>query len=143
MQSISPLVVISLFLPRAYLAFTEALTLQPQVFFPMDNFLLLRISMINESLEEIKPSNRKYPYVDFKPDREPGKEILQVKNITKTYEVLKVLDNVSFTVKQDDKIAFLADNEIAKTVLFQIISGEMEPDSGELVWGTTITKSYF
>ena len=94
-------------------------------------------------LDEIKPSNRKYPYVDFKPDREPGREILQVKNITKTYEGVKVLDNVSFTVKQDDKIAFLADNEIAKTVLFQIISGEMEPDSGELVWGTTITKSYF
>ena len=94
-------------------------------------------------LDEIKPSNRKYPYVDFKPDREPGREILQVKNITKTYEGVKVLDNVSFTVKQDDKIAFLADNEIAKTVLFQIISGEMEPDSGELAWGTTITKSYF
>ena len=94
-------------------------------------------------LDEIKPSNRKYPYVDFKPDREPGKEILQVKNISKTFEGVKVLDNVSFTVKQDDKIAFLADNEIAKTVLFQIISGEMEPDSGELVWGTTITKDYF
>ena len=94
-------------------------------------------------LDEIKPSNRKYPYVDFKPDREPGKEILQVKNISKTYEGVKVLDNVSFTVKSDDKIAFLADNEIAKTVLFQIISGEMEPDSGELIWGTTITKSYF
>ena len=94
-------------------------------------------------LDEIKPSNRKYPYVDFKPDREPGKEILQVKNISKTYEGVKVLDNVSFTVKQDDKIAFLADNEIAKTVLFQIIAGELEPDEGELVWGTTITKSYF
>ena len=94
-------------------------------------------------LDEIKPSNRKYPYVDFKPDREPGKEILQVKNISKTYEGVKVLDNVSFTVKQDDKIAFLADNEIAKTILFQIIAGELEPDEGELVWGTTITKSYF
>ena len=65
------------------------------------------------------------------------------KNISKTYEGLKVLDNVSFTVKQDDKIAFLADNEIAKTILFQIIAGELEPDEGELVWGTTITKSYF
>ena len=94
-------------------------------------------------LDEIKPSNRKYPYVDFKPDREPGKEILQVKNISKTYEGIKVLDNVSFTVKQDDKITFLADNEIAKTVLFQIIAGELEPDEGELVWGTTITKAYF
>ena len=94
-------------------------------------------------LDEIKPSNRKYPYVDFKPDREPGKEILQVKNISKTINGEKILDNISFTVKTGDKIAFLADNENAKTVLFQIIAGEIEPDEGELVWGTTITKSYF
>ena len=94
-------------------------------------------------LDEIKPSNRKYPYVDFKPDREPGKEILKVKNISKTVDGVKVLDKVSFDVKQNDKIAFLADNENAKTVLFQIIEGELEPDEGELVWGTTITKSYF
>ena len=94
-------------------------------------------------LDEIKPSNRKYPYIDFKPDREPGKEILQVKNLSKTYEGVKVLDNLSFTVKPGDKIAFLADNEIAKTVLFQILAGELEPDSGEITWGTTITSSYF
>ena len=94
-------------------------------------------------LEQIKPSNRKYPYVDFKPDREPGKEILQVNNISKTLDGEKILDNVSFTVKPGDKIAFLADNENAKTVLFQIIAGEMEPDSGELIWGTTITSNYF
>ena len=94
-------------------------------------------------LDEIKPSNRKYPYVDFKPDREPGKEILQVKNISKTVEGVKILDKISFDVKQGDKIAFLADNEIAKTVLFQIISGELEPDEGELIWGTTITQNYF
>lgn len=94
-------------------------------------------------LDEIKPSNRKYPYVDFKPDREPGKEILQVKNVSKTINGEKILDNISFTVKTGDKIAFLADNENAQTVLFQIIAGEMEPDEGELVWGTTITKSYF
>ena len=94
-------------------------------------------------LDEIRPSNRKYPYVDFKPDREPGKEILQVKNISKTINGEKILDNISFTVKTGDKIAFLADNENAKTVLFQIIAGEMEPDEGELIWGTTITKSYF
>ena len=94
-------------------------------------------------LEEIKPSNRKYPYVDFKPDREPGREILQVKNISKTIDGVKLLDKVSFDVKEGNKIAFLADNELAKTVLFQIIEGEMEPDEGELVWGTTITKSYF
>ena len=94
-------------------------------------------------LEEIKPSNRKYPYVDFKPDREPGKEILQVKNISKTVDGVKLLNNISFTVKEGNKIAFLADNELAKTVLFQIIVGELEPDEGELVWGTTITQNYF
>ena len=94
-------------------------------------------------LDEIKPSNRRYPYVDFKPDREPGKEILQLKNISKTINGEKILDNISFTVKPGDKIAFLADNENAKTVLFQIIAGEIEPDEGELIWGTTITKDYF
>ncbi len=94
-------------------------------------------------LDEIKPSNRKYPYIDFKPDREPGKEILEVKNISKTVNGEKLLDNVSFTVKKDDKIAFLCDNELSKTVLFQIIAGEIEPDEGELVWGTTISSSYF
>ena len=94
-------------------------------------------------LDEIKPSNRKYPYVDFKPDREPGKEILQVKNISKTINGEKILNNISFTVKTGNKIAFLADNENAKTVLFQILAGEMEPDEGELIWGSTITKSYF
>lgn len=94
-------------------------------------------------LDEIRPSNRKYPYVDFKPDREPGKEILQVKNISKTINGEKILDNVSFTVKPNDKIAFLADNENAKTVLFQILAGEIKPDSGEISYGTTITTNYF
>ncbi len=94
-------------------------------------------------LDEIRPSNRKYPYVDFKPDREPGREILQVKNISKTINGEKILNNISFTVKQDDKIAFLADNENAKTVLFQIIAGELEPDEGQIIWGTTITHEYF
>lgn len=94
-------------------------------------------------LEEIKPSNRKYPYIDFKPDREAGKEVLTVKNISKTINGEKILDNISFTVKRDNKIAFLADNEIAKTVLFQIIAGELEPDEGELGWGTTISTTYF
>ncbi|MFR8116936.1 MAG: ABC-F family ATP-binding cassette domain-containing protein [Clostridia bacterium] len=94
-------------------------------------------------LDEIRPSNRKYPYVDFKPDREPGKEVLVVKNISKTIDGEKILNNVSFTVKREDKIAFLADNENAKTVLFQIIAGEMEPDEGEIIWGTTITNNYF
>ena len=94
-------------------------------------------------LEEIKPSNRKYPYVDFKPDREPGKEILSVRNLSKTVEGTKILNNISFDVKANDKIAFLAENENAKTLLFQIIAGEVEPDEGELKWGTTITQNYF
>ena len=94
-------------------------------------------------LDEIVPSNRRYPYVDFKPDRLPGNEILQVKNISKTINGEKVLNNVSFTVKKDDKIALLSDNENAKTVLFQILAGELEPDEGNIVWGTTITTNYF
>ena len=94
-------------------------------------------------LDEIKPSNRKYPYIDFKPDREPGKEILKVEGLTKTINGEKVLDNVTFTVKPSDKIAFLADNENAKTVLFQILAGELETDSGTVTWGTTITNNYF
>lgn len=94
-------------------------------------------------LDEIKPSNRKYPYIDFKQDREPGKEILKVEGLTKTINGEKVLDNVTFTVKPSDKIAFLADNENAKTVLFQILAGELEPDSGTVTWGTTITNNYF
>ena len=94
-------------------------------------------------LDEITPSNRKYPYIDFKPDRLPGNEILQVKNISKTINGEKILDKVSFTVKPNDKIALLADNENAKTVLFQIIAGELEPDEGKIIWGTTITNNYF
>ena len=94
-------------------------------------------------LEEIRPSNRKYPYIDFKPDREVGKEVLQVNNLSKTINGEKILDKVTFTVKKDDKIAFLADNEIAKTVLFQILAGELEPDEGEIIWGTTLSNAYF
>ena len=94
-------------------------------------------------LDEIVPSNRKYPYIDFKPDRMPGNEILQVKNISKTVNGERILNNVSFTVKPNDKIAIVADNENAKTVLFQIIAGEMEPDEGKIIWGTTITNNYF
>ena len=94
-------------------------------------------------LDEIKPSNRKYPYVDFKPDRETGKEILEVKNLSKTVNGEKLLDNISFTIKKGDKVAFLSDNELAKTVLFQILAGELEPDEGEIQWGTTITTTYF
>ncbi len=94
-------------------------------------------------LDEIKPSNRRYPYIDFKPDREPGKDILEVRNISKTINGEKILDKVSFVVKPGDKITFLADNENAKTVLFQILAGELEPDSGTIKYGTTITTNYF
>ncbi len=94
-------------------------------------------------LDEIKPSNRKYPYIDFKPDRDVGNDILIVKNISKTIDGKKILNNISFNVKPNDKIAVLADNEIAKTVLFQILAGEINPDSGEIKWGTTISTTYF
>ncbi len=94
-------------------------------------------------LADMTPSNRKYPYVDFKPDRLPGNEILEVKNLSKTINGVKLLDNISFKVKANDKIMVLADNENAITVLFQIIAGELEPDSGEVKFGTTITSSYF
>ena len=94
-------------------------------------------------LEEIKASNRRYPYIDFKPDREPGKEILTLKNVSKTINGEKILNNISFSVKANNKIAFLSDNENATTLLFQIIAGEVEPDEGEVIWGQTITKDYF
>ena len=94
-------------------------------------------------LDEIKPSNRKYPYIEFTPERLPGNEILEVNNISKTVNGEKILDNISFKVKQDDKIAVIADNENAVTMLFQILAGEEKPDSGEIKWGTTIQTSYF
>jgi len=94
-------------------------------------------------LEEIKASSRRYPYIDFKPNREPGKEILTLTNVSKTVNGEKILDNISFTVKADNKIAVLSDNENATTLLFQIIAGEVEPDTGEVKWGQTITEDYF
>ena len=94
-------------------------------------------------LEEIKASNRKYPYIDFKPERLPGNEILKVKNISKTINGEKILDNISFNVRPGNKIAIVSDNELRTTVLFQIISGELEPDEGKIEWGQTITNAYF
>ena len=94
-------------------------------------------------LEEIKASNRKYPYIDFKPERMPGNEILKVKNISKTINGEKVLDNISFNVRPGNKIAVVSDNELRTTLLFQIIAGEVEPDEGEIEWGQTITNAYF
>ncbi len=94
-------------------------------------------------LDEIKPSSRKYPYIDFRPDREIGNEVLAVENISKTINGEKVLDNISFIVGHDDKIAFVGGNEIAKTTLFQILAGEMEPDEGTYKWGVTTSQAYF
>ncbi|MBR6770061.1 MAG: ATP-binding cassette domain-containing protein [Lachnospiraceae bacterium] len=94
-------------------------------------------------LDEIKPSSRKYPYVDFRPDREIGNEVLTVEGISKTVDGVKVLDNISFIVGHDDKIAFVGGNEIAKTTLFQILMGEIEPDAGSYKWGVTTSQAYF
>ncbi|MCQ2536620.1 MAG: ATP-binding cassette domain-containing protein, partial [Lachnospiraceae bacterium] len=94
-------------------------------------------------LDEIKPSSRKYPYIDFRPQREIGNEVLFVEGISKTIDGVKVLDNISFNVNREDKIAFVGGNELAKTVLFQILSGEMEPDEGTYKWGVTTSQSYF
>lgn len=94
-------------------------------------------------LDEIKPSSRKYPYIDFRPEREIGNEVLTVENISKTIDGEKVLDNVSFIVNKNDKIAFVGSNELAKTTLFRILAGELEPDSGSYKWGITTTQAYF
>ena len=94
-------------------------------------------------LDEIKPSSRKYPYVDFRPDREIGNEVLTVEGISKTIDGVKVLDNISFITGHNDKIAFVGGNELAKTTLFQILMGEMEPDEGNYKWGVTTSQAYF
>ena len=94
-------------------------------------------------LDEIKPSSRKYPYIDFRPDREIGNEVLTVDGISKTINGEKVLDNISFVLGHDDKVAFVGGNEIAKTTLFKILTGEMEPDSGSYKWGVTTSLAYF
>ena len=94
-------------------------------------------------LDSMRPSSRKYPYVDFKPDREIGNEILTVTNLSKTIDGEKVLDNISFTVARDDKIAFVGSYGIAATTLFRILIGEIEPDEGEYKWGITTSQAYF
>ena len=94
-------------------------------------------------LDELKPSSRKYPYINFKPNREIGNDALVVENLTKTIDGVKVLDNISFLMKPTDKIAFVGPNTLAATTLFKILSGEMEPDSGSYKWGVTTTQSYF
>ena len=94
-------------------------------------------------LDEIRPSSRKYPYIDFRPSREIGNEVLMVEGLSKTIDGVKVLDNISFIVGREDKIAFVGSNELAKTTLFRIITGEMEPDEGTYKWGVTTSQSYF
>ncbi len=94
-------------------------------------------------LDDIRPSSRKYPYIDFRPQREIGNEVLFVEGLTKTIDGVKVLDNISFNVNRDDKIAFVGSDELAKTTLFKILAGEMEPDSGTYKWGITTSQAYF
>ncbi|MEY8422612.1 ATP-binding cassette domain-containing protein [Lachnospiraceae bacterium 38-14] len=94
-------------------------------------------------LDEIRPSSRKYPYIDFRPSRDIGNEVLMVENLSKTIDGVKVLDNISFILGHDDKVAFVGGNEFAKTILFKIITGEMEPDEGSYKWGITTSQSYF
>ncbi|WP_029231058.1 ABC-F family ATP-binding cassette domain-containing protein [Butyrivibrio sp. VCB2006] len=94
-------------------------------------------------LDTIKPSSRKYPYIDFRPDREIGNEVLTVEGLSKTVNGEKVLDNISFVVQREDKIAFVGGNELAKTTLFQILTGELEPDEGTYKWGVTTSQAYF
>ena len=95
------------------------------------------------TIDDIKPSSRRFPYVAFKPNREIGKMALEIKNLTKTIEGEKVLDNLTITINPTDKVAFVGPNHNAKTVLFQILAGEIEPDSGEFSWGVTTSLSYF
>ncbi|SFD65385.1 ATPase components of ABC transporters with duplicated ATPase domains [Lentibacillus persicus] len=95
------------------------------------------------TLDDIKPSSRKYPYINFTPDREIGNDLLFVEGLTKTINGEKVLDNISFTMNKDDKIALLGKNDIAKTTLLEILMGNMEPDSGSYKWGVTTSQSYF
>ncbi|MBT2677946.1 ATP-binding cassette domain-containing protein [Bacillus sp. ISL-35] len=95
------------------------------------------------SLDDIRPSSRKYPYVGFTPDREIGNDLLRVDGITKTVDGVKVLDNISFIMNKDDKIALVGKNEMAITTLFKILTGEIEPDSGTFKWGVTTSQAYF
>ncbi|MEI4789932.1 ATP-binding cassette domain-containing protein [Bacillus sp. FJAT-53060] len=95
------------------------------------------------SLDDIKPSSRKYPYVYFAPEREIGNDVLQVEGLSKTIDGVKVLDNVSFIMNREDKIAFLSRNELAVSTLFKILAGEMEPDSGMFKWGVTTSQAFF
>ena len=93
-------------------------------------------------LEDMQISNRKYPFVEFKPEREAGNNLLKVENLSKTIDGVKILDNISFTINTNDKVVFISQNDIVKTTLFSILAGEMEPDSGSYTWGVTTTQAY-
>ena len=95
------------------------------------------------TLDEIPITSRKFPYIAFKPERECGKNVVAVENISKTIDGVKVLDNLSFTVNRGDKIVFLGPSTVAKSALFDILGNATEPDSGTVTWGITITPSYF
>ena len=94
-------------------------------------------------LDDIKPSSRKYPYIDFRPNREIGNEVLMVENLSKTIDGVKVLDGLTFTLGHNDKVALVGGNELAKTTFFQILAGEIEPDEGTFKWGVTTSQAYF
>jgi ATPase subunit of ABC transporter with duplicated ATPase domains len=94
-------------------------------------------------LDDIRPSSRKYPYIDFRPSRDIGNEVVSVEGLSKTIDGVKVLDNISFILGHEDKVAFVGSNELAKTVLFKILAGEMDPDEGTYKWGVTTSQSYF
>ena len=94
-------------------------------------------------LDDMRPSSRKYPYIDFRPNREIGNEVLMVENLSKTIDGVKVLENISFTLGREDKVAFVGANEQAITTFFKILTGEMEPDEGNYKWGVTTSQAYF
>ena len=94
-------------------------------------------------LDDMRPSSRKYPYIDFRPNREIGNEVLMVENLSKTIDGVKVLDNISFTLGREDKVAFVGANEQAITTFFKILTGEMEQDEGNYKWGVTTSQAYF
>jgi len=94
-------------------------------------------------LDDMRPSSRKYPYIDFRPEREIGNEVLQVEGLSKSIDGEKILDNLTFTIGREDKVALVGGNELAKTTLFKILTGEMEPDAGTYKWGITTTQAYF
>lgn len=94
------------------------------------------------TLEDIQPSSRRYPFVGFKPEREIGNDLLQVDNVSVTIDGKKILDNISFTLNKDDKVAFIANNDITTTTLFKVIMGEITPDTGSVRWGVTTSQAY-